>query len=100
MAVGRRMNAPRSIGYAVGLETWIELASDDYQVALNLAETALSIARTPFDQTTAETGRLVALVLLRRPGALPMLRDWMHRCAANSWTYLQSGLKEYTVLEW
>jgi hypothetical protein len=75
----------------MGLETWIALGSDDYQSALNLAETSLSIARTPYDQQTAETGRLIALVLLRRPDALPKLRDWMDRCAANDWPYLQSG---------
>jgi len=91
MAVGRRLNDPRSIAYAMGLETWIALASDDYLVALNLAETSLNIARTPYDQQTAETGRIVALVLLRRPDALPLLRDWMNRCAANNWRYLQSG---------
>ena len=87
IAVGRRMNDPRSIGFGMQLEAWVAYMHEDYDTALNLAETAISVARTPADRTSAIQARMAALVLLRRPEALPMLRDWMHQCAANGWRY-------------
>ena len=51
MAVGRRMNDPRSIGFGMQLQCWIALVRDDYDAALcKFADTAISVARTPIDQ--------------------------------------------------
>jgi class 3 adenylate cyclase len=88
MAVGRQMNDPRSIGFGMQLKAWVAYMHEDFDTALNLAETAISVARTPLDRTSAMQARFAALVLLKRPEALPMLRDWMHQCAANGWWYL------------
>ncbi len=85
MAVGRRMNDPRSIGLGMALKAWIALTSDDYAAALEFAETSISSARTPYDRVGAKNCKFAALVLLRRPEAFPMLRDWMDECAVNGW---------------
>ena len=88
LAVGRRMNDPRSTGFGMQLEAWIALTSDDYSAALNNAEAGIAIARTPIDRANALTARYNALVLLRRPEAFSKLRDWMQQCAANGWGYM------------
>jgi hypothetical protein len=88
MAVGRRMNDPRSIGFGMQLEAWVAQVSDDYMAALNFAETGIGIARTPIDRANAMNAKNAALVLLRRPEALAMLRDWMHQCEVNGWRYM------------
>ena len=91
LAVGRRMNDPRSMGFGMQLEAWIALVSDDYVAALNFADTGIGIARTPIDQANAMNAKYIALVLLRRPEALLMLRDWMNQCTANDWRYILTG---------
>ena len=88
LAVGRRMNDPRSTGFGMHLEALIALASDDYSAALKFAETSIAIARTPIDRANALTAKYNALVLLRRPEAFLKLRDWMQQCAANGWGYM------------
>jgi hypothetical protein len=88
MAVGRRMNDPRAIGFGMQLEAWAALGSDDYVAALNFAEEGIGIARTPIDQANAINAKNNTLVMLRRPEALPTLRDWMHQYAANGWGYM------------
>jgi hypothetical protein len=91
LAMGRRMNDPRSIGFGMTLRTWCALISDDYEAVLNFAETVMSIASTPFDREGAKSGKFCALVLLRRPDAFPMLRDWMDQCVANDWFSYLTG---------
>ena len=87
MAVGRRMNDPRSMGLGMALQTWIALTSDDYAAALNFADTSINIARTPWDRVSATNGKIAALVLLRRPEAFPILGNFMDQCRANGWGY-------------
>jgi class 3 adenylate cyclase len=91
MAVGRQMNDPRSIGYAMALQAWIAMLSDDYVAALSFAETSISIAHTPYDRALAMTCKLGAAVLLRRPDAFGMLRGWMKQCVDNDWHYYLTG---------
>jgi AAA ATPase domain len=91
MAMGRRMNDPRSIGFGMTLRTWCALINDDYGAVLKFAETVMSIASTPFDREGAKSGKFCALVLLRRPDAFPMLRDWMDECVANDWFSYLTG---------
>jgi class 3 adenylate cyclase/tetratricopeptide (TPR) repeat protein len=91
MAVGSRMNDPRSIGLGMMLQSWIAQLSGDYPAALDFAEKAISAARTPLDRVNATNSRIAALVLLRRPEALPTLRDWLQKCEANDWRYLMTA---------
>ena len=70
------------------------LFSDDYSTGLKFAEACLSIACSPYDQQSAETGKAVALALLRRPEAFQMLQDRMAKCTANDWQQHVSGLDE------
>jgi class 3 adenylate cyclase len=83
--VGRLMNDPRSLGYGTALMANVALGSGDYQTALNLGDTGISIARTPYDRETSNQARIDALVLLKRPEGIPMLRDYIERCAGNGW---------------
>jgi class 3 adenylate cyclase len=91
MAAGRRLNDPRSMGYALALRSLAALLSDDYQTALELAEMSMSISRAPFERETAASARNTALLLLRRPEAPSALAEFMSRCAANGWNLLQTG---------
>jgi hypothetical protein len=79
------MNDPRSLGYGTALMANVALGTGDYQAALNLGDTGISIARTPYDRETSNQARIDALVLLKRPEGIPMLRDYIDRCAANGW---------------
>jgi hypothetical protein len=63
LAVGRRMNDPRSIGFGMQLLGWIALASDDYRAALGFAETGISNACTPWDRESCNNVYCSALVL-------------------------------------
>jgi hypothetical protein len=91
-ALGMRMNDPRSLGLAMHNRSWAALFSDDYSTGLKFAEACLSIACSPYDQQSAETGKAVALALLRRPEAFQMLRDRMAKCTANDWQQHVSGI--------
>ena len=91
MAVGRRMNDPRSIGYALAVESLIALMSDDYAAALELAERSVDISVAPFERETANSARHAALVLLRRPDGLVELQNFLSRCRTNGWMLLHQG---------
>ena len=92
IANGQRMNDPRSIGLAMSLRAWIAICSDDYLEALSFAETSISVSRTPFDKIVANTAKIVALVLLRRPEAYSMLTKWIDLCTTNRWGYFLAGV--------
>jgi class 3 adenylate cyclase len=91
MAAGRRMNDPRSMGYAMALKALVALMHDDYAAALNYADESISISRAPFELETANSARNAALVLLRRPEALVSVREYMDKCMRNEWRLLYSG---------
>ena len=63
----------------------VALTKGDFQAALNFGNTGVSIARTPYDREFSNQARINALVLLKRPEGVPMLRDYVERCAANGW---------------
>jgi class 3 adenylate cyclase len=92
MAVGRSMSDPRSIGLGTMLHAWVALTSDDYATALNFAETSIGIACTPWDREGATLAKLIALVLLRRPEAFPVFRDFMDHCRAEGWGQFLAGV--------
>jgi class 3 adenylate cyclase len=91
MAEGRRMNDPRSMGYAMALKSLAALLSDDYAAALEFADKSISISRAPLEREAANSARHSALVLLRRPEALLQTRDFMEKCTTNGWYLLHSG---------
>ncbi|MGY3440926.1 ATP-binding protein [Bradyrhizobium sp. USDA 4473] len=91
LAVGRKMNDPRSIGLGLQVEAWIALIGDDYAAALDYAEMSISMARAPFDTISSTNAKISALVLLRRPEAFAMLRAWIDECETNGWYWALSG---------
>ena len=91
MAVGWRMNDPRSMGLGMMLQSWIAQLSGDYPAALDFAESAISAACTPLDRVNAMNSKIAALVLLRRPEGPPTLLDWLQKCEANDWRYLMTA---------
>lgn len=91
IAVGRKMNDPRSIGWGMALGAWVALTSDDYLAALNFSETSMNIALTPYDRGTAKASKIAALVLLRRKEAFLTLRDFMGECSTNGWHWFTAS---------
>jgi class 3 adenylate cyclase len=91
LAVGRRMNDPRSIGFGMQLLAWIALGSDDYRAALGFAETGISNACTPWDRKSSNNVYCSALVLLRRPEGYQTLRNFMDQIKAGGWLYMLAG---------
>ena len=91
-ALGTRMNDPRSLGLAMHNRSWAALFSDDYSTGLKFAESCLNMARSPYDQQSAETARAVALALLKHPDGLRLLGERMALCATNDWRQHLSGL--------
>jgi hypothetical protein len=91
MAVGRRMNDPRSIGVGTQLLAWIALISDDYEAGLRFAETGMANACTPFDWEVSNDAYACALVLLQRPEGYQTLRNFMDRAAVGGWLFLLYG---------
>ena len=91
MAVGRRLNDPRSTGFGMMLQSWIAQLSGDYPSALEFADKAMEAAQTPLDRANATNSRIAALILLRRPEGLPALIDWLKQCEANEWRYIMTG---------
>jgi hypothetical protein len=91
LAVGRRMNDPRSIGFGMQLLGWIALVSDDYAAGLGFAETGISNACTPFDREACKNAYCSALVLLRRPESYQSLRNFMDQARVGGWVYMLAG---------
>jgi hypothetical protein len=91
LAVGRRMNDPRSIGLGMQLLGWTALVSDDYAAGLGFAETGISNACTPFDREACKNAYCSALVLLRRPESYQSLRNFMDQARVGGWVYMLAG---------
>jgi hypothetical protein len=89
MAVGRRMNDPRSIGLGMTARAWAALVSNDYTAALDFAQTSIGMALAPFDREGANNVTVNALVALGRPEAFRILRDFRDRCTANGWNWVR-----------
>jgi class 3 adenylate cyclase len=83
--VGRRANDPRSLGYGIAQRAMVALVQGNYHAALNLGETGVSVARTPYDRVMSNQARITALVLLKRPEGIPMLREFIEQCVVNGW---------------
>jgi class 3 adenylate cyclase len=91
LAVGHRMNDPRSIGFGMQLLGWIAIVSDDYAAALGFAEKGLTNACTALDREACNNAYCSALVLLRRPEGYRTLRNFIDQAKAGGWVYMQSG---------
>jgi class 3 adenylate cyclase len=91
MEVGHQLNDPRSIGLGLVVLGWTAIVGDDYHEGLRYHEESLKLAATPYERLSATNGKLVALALLRRTEAFPLLRDWMEQCKANGWDWQLSG---------
>jgi hypothetical protein len=85
------MNDPRSLGYATAMKALIAILSDNYEMALEIAELGISMARAPFECVTAASARNIALVLLRKPSALDEVGKYIAECTKNGWTLFLSG---------
>ena len=66
MAIGRRVNDPRALGYGLWLMGYAAVVLEDYPAALSYAERALDVAKTPMDSCNATGVKAITLVLQRR----------------------------------
>jgi hypothetical protein len=85
------MNDSRSLGYATALKAYIAILSDHYQTGLEIAEFGIRISRAPFERAWATTGRIIAVALLNKPGALEEVGAYIASCAEKGWILFQSG---------
>ena len=90
-ANGIALNDPRSLGYATALKSLIALLSDDYESALELAEQGIAISRAPYERVSAQSARIVALLLLGKPGALQEAESYLAECARHGWVLFLLG---------
>ena len=88
LSVGRLMNDPRSIGYAMTLRAFTALSSENFELAIEFAEAGITSARAPLDQENSKIAKLGALVFLRRPGAFETFRDSRKQWAKNGWDFI------------
>ena len=91
MVVGASMNDPRSLGYATAEKALLAILSDNYETGLEIAELGIAMARAPFERVTATSARTIALVLLKKPGALDEVERYIAQCEENGWTLFLAG---------
>lgn len=88
---GMSKGDPRSLGYGTAMQALIAMLSDDYEVALDLAERALAVSRAEFERTIAGLARSAALLPLRRPDAAAEVRRFMQSCAERGGALFESA---------
>lgn len=89
--VGVSMNDPRSLGYGIAMKALIAMVSDDHELALEMAEQALSVSRAEFETAIATAASKSALVPLNKPGAVDEVKAFVALCAGRGWTLFLSG---------
>jgi hypothetical protein len=85
LAVGRRINDPRSIAWGMALKAIVAMEGGDYRRALEFAENGITMARTPSDVLVNRLFKLWALAGLRRPENFALSRQYRDECETNGW---------------
>jgi class 3 adenylate cyclase len=91
LAIGRRMDDPRSIGFGMNLLGWNALATDDYQAALDFTEIGIGNARTLWDRVSCNNVYCSALVLLKRPEGYQTFQNAVDQMKDRGWLYMLAG---------
>ena len=91
LAIGRRMDDPRSIGFGMNLLGWNALATDDYQAALGFTEIGIGNARTLWDRVSCNNVYCSALVLLKRPEGYQTFQNAVDQMKDRGWLYMLTG---------
>jgi class 3 adenylate cyclase len=85
LAVGRRINDPRSIAWGMALKAIVAMDGGDYGRALEFAENGIAMARTPSDVLVNRLFKLWALAGLGRPESFALSRQYRDECETNGW---------------
>ena len=79
MALGRKLDDPRSISWGMFLKAFVASLTGDFARSLEFSEIGVSMARTASDTVINEYGVVAALVLLGRPEAMAKLELFRSR---------------------
>ncbi|NVO57815.1 AAA family ATPase [Rhodobacteraceae bacterium B1Z28] len=91
IGVGTSKNDPRSLGYGTAMKALIAMVTDDYELALNMAEEARKASQVEFELAIAEAARIGALVPLKKPDAIATVQRHIHTCDEKGWTLFTMG---------
>jgi len=89
--MGRAKNDPRALGYGMAMKALIAMVTDDYELALTMAEKARSESQVEFELAIAEAARVGALVPLEKPGAAEVVKQHIEDCEEKGWTLFTMG---------
>ncbi len=89
--VGKSKNDPRSLGYGTAMKALIAMVTDDYELALTMAEEAQKASQVEFELAIAEAARIGALVPLEKPGAIDTVERHIEVCDSKGWTLFTMG---------
>ena len=89
--VGRAKNDPRSLGYGTAMKALIAMVTDDYELALTMAEEARKASKVEFELAIAEAARVGALIPLEKPGAIEVAQKHIEACDAKGWDPVHNG---------
>jgi hypothetical protein len=88
MQIGRETGDPRSTGQGLSILAVNALLSDNYALALDYCEQAMSIATTPLDHQTGFNGKGCALILLKRvEEGVAIIEEFQGRCKYDGNVY-------------
>ncbi|MES0826438.1 hypothetical protein [Ruegeria sp. SCP11] len=91
IALGETKNDPRALGYGTAMKALIAMVTDDYELALQMAEKARAASRVEFELAIAEAARVGAIVPLEKPGALEVVQGHIASCTEKGWALFTFG---------
>lgn len=91
IVVGKAKNDPRALGYGTAMKALIALVTDNYQVALQMAEEAHKASKVEFEHAIAEAARVGAMVPLEKPGAIDVVKQHIRSCDEKGWALFTFG---------
>ncbi|WP_299889087.1 AAA family ATPase [uncultured Ruegeria sp.] len=89
--LGKAKNDPRSLGYGTAMKALIAMVTDDYELALAMAEEARAASQVEFELAIAEAARIGAMVPLEKPDAIEAVQRHIRSCDAKGWSLFTVG---------
>jgi tetratricopeptide (TPR) repeat protein len=91
IALGKKTNDPRALGYGTAMKALIAMVADDHEKALAIAEEAHKASKVEFERAIAEAARVSAMVPTETPGAIEIIEAHIDNCNEHGWTLFTMG---------
>ncbi len=91
IALGKKTNDPRALGYGTAMKALIAMVADDHEKALAIAEEAHKASKVEFERAIAEAARVSAMVPTETPGAIEIIEAHIANCNEHGWTLFTMG---------